>query len=49
MFPVKFDRDELIAKRPDAHLFMLAYEKFQYAYNLEGMRTFVKVLFWLEN
>ena len=35
----------MAAKRPDARLFMLAYEKFQYAYNLEGLRTFVKVLF----
>ena len=43
MFPIKFDREELVAKRPDACLFMLAYEKFQYAYNLEGIRTFAKV------
>ena len=39
---MKHEREELAAKRGDAKLFLLAYEKFQWKNNLTSMRTFIK-------
>ena len=39
---MKHEREELVANRRDAQLFLLAYEKFQWKNNLTSMRTFIK-------